>query len=220
MANSAQGIARDLALGLLEQQWQPQHLSPSRADHPEALLELCLHESIALRENGRPQLSLELLTAVQQAGLQNPWLLDNQARALVALGERQAAAALWQRLTQHSDAAVAKTARDMAALQEDSLRNALGSVCARVGWVPRHLNTNDGSPLIERVLQEIITARELNAAQLSHDLAATTLEQGWRDPWLHDNQARALVHLQREPEALAIWQELQNHWGLKHAKAA
>ena len=46
---------------------------------------------------------------------------------------------------------------------------------------------------------------------MSLDLALATLQQGWSDPWLLDNQARALVHLRREAEALAIWESLQHH---------
>jgi tetratricopeptide (TPR) repeat protein len=211
MASSAKGIARELALGLLTQHWQPQHLIPSQADSPEQLLQQCLEESIVLREEGQAALSLQLLQAAQQAGLDSPWLLDNQARALVALGQRQDARDLWLRLLQHSDAEIAQTAEAMAGMQESSLLNALGSVCAREGWVPRHLNAPSDGSLMERVLQEVIVAREANAAQLSLDLAVATMEQGWSDPWLHDNQARALVHLQREGEALVIWQGLQTH---------
>lgn len=220
MVTSVQAFARDLALGLLNQQWQPQHLSPSQAHGAQRLTEQCLHEAIALREASRAQLSLELLQTVQQAGLQNPWLLDNQARALVELGQRQAAWQIWQCLLEHSDAGVAQSARTMAELQETTLLNALGSLCAREGWVPRHLRDAEQGSLLARVLQEIITARDNHAAPLSLELAEETLAQGWHDPWLRDNQARALVHLKREAEAVAIWQELQQHSDASAASTA
>lgn len=211
MSATPQSIARELALGLLTQQWQPQRLSPSRIHEAELLLQACLEEAIALREAGRSQLSLELLQAAEQAGLSSPWLIDNQARALVELEQRQSACALWERLIEHSDTAAAENARTMMELQESSLLNALGSVCARDGWVPRHLNEPAQGSLLERALKEIITTRESNAARLSLDLAIATRNQGWNDPWLLDNQARALVHLQRDAEALEIWQQLQAH---------
>ena len=211
MSSTAQSIARELALGLLTQQWQPRQLSPSRISGVEELLQACLEEAIALREAGQAQLSLELLQAAEQAGLNSPWLIDNQARALVEMEQRQAACGLWQRLLEHSDSTAANNARAMLELQERSLLNALGSVCAREGWVPRHLNDPGEGSLLERTLKEIITSRECDAAPLSLDLALATLQQGWSDPWLLDNQARALVHLRREAEALAIWESLQHH---------
>lgn len=220
MTTSVQGFARDLALGLLNQQWQPQHLSPSQAHDAQRLTEQCLQEGIALREAGQAKLSLELLHAAEQAGLRSPWLLDNQARALVSLGQRQAAWQIWQRLLEHSDASVAQAASGMAELQETTLLNALGSLCAREGWGPRHLRDAGQGSLLERVLQEIITARENHAAQLSLALAEETLAQGWHDPWLLDNQARALVHLQREAEALPIWEHLQRHQDANAASTA
>ena len=220
MRSTAQSIARELALGLLTQQWQPRQLSPSRINGADELLQACLEEAIALREAGQAQLSLELLQAAEQAGLNSPWLLDNQARALVELEQRQAACELWSRLLEHSDRTAAELAQTMVELQEASLLNALGSVCAREGWVPRHLNDPQEGSLIERALKEIITSRDCAAAQLSLDLAQATLEQGWSNPWLLDNQARALVHLQREAEALAIWEDLQHHSDATLAAAA
>jgi hypothetical protein len=220
MSSTAQSIARELALGLLTQQWQPRQLSPSRINGADELLQACLGEAIALREAGQAQLSLELLQAAEQAGLNSPWLLDNQARALVELEQRQAAYELWSRLLEHSDRTAAELAQSMVELQETNLLNTLGSMCAHEGWVPRHLNDPQEGSLIERVLKEIITSRECDAAQLSLDLAQATLEQGWNHLWLLDNQARALVHLQREAEALAIWENLQNHGDSNLAAAA
>jgi tetratricopeptide (TPR) repeat protein len=220
MATHAQTIARELALALLSQRWEPRHLSPSKAQNDDLLLQHCLEEAIALREANQAGLSLELLVSAERMGLQSPWILDNQARALVNLGRRQAAWELWLRLSEHSDSGVADSARAMAAIQETTLLNALGSLCAREGWVPRHMNTPGEGGILERVLQEIIATRESNAAQLSLDLAVETLSQGWQDPWLLDNQARALVHLHREMEALTIWRDLKRLGDLPVAQTA
>jgi hypothetical protein len=99
MATDAQTIARELALALLSQHWKPMHLSPSRAQNDDLLVQHCLKEAIALREADQAGLSLELLVTGQRMGMQSPWLLDNQARALVDLGRRQAAWEVWQHLS-------------------------------------------------------------------------------------------------------------------------
>ena len=211
MAIDVQDFARNLALGLLSQQWQPQHLSPSKARDAEQLTQQCLLEAIALREAGQAGLSMEVLSAAEQAGLQSPWLLDNQARALVALGQRQAALALWQRLLPHSDAALARTAQEMVTLQEQGLLEPLEELCRRAGWRPQHIHRDDGTPLLQRVLEELIASREAGAAELSLQMARESQRLDWTDPWLRDNEARALVHLGREAEAVAIWRDLRQH---------
>jgi hypothetical protein len=208
MAADVRETARELALGLLMQQWQPRHLSPSQAESIDVLTHLCLQEAITLREEGQPLLSLELLQAAEARGLQDPWLLDNQARALVNLKQRQSAWLLWQRLIEHGEQEIAQTAQTMAALQEQSLLNALQAICHGDNWETRHLHRSEETSLMEKVLLEIIDAREHGFPTLSLDLASETLEQGWRNPWLLDNKARALVNLDRKVEALAIWQSL------------
>lgn len=211
MAVHAQAMARELALGLLGQQWQPRHLSPSKIHSQELLIQHCVNEAVALREANQAGLSLELLLAAEQMGLQSPWLLDSQARALEGLGRRQAAWELWEQLVDHSDPAVAADARAMVERLERDLVDGLLAICAQHGWTPRHLTDPSEGSVLERVLKELGATREMDAAQLSLDLADGTLNQGWENPWLHDDRARALVLLKREPEALEIWRELQNH---------
>jgi hypothetical protein len=211
MAADVRETARELALGLLMQQWQPRHLSPSQAESIDVLTHLCLQEAITLREEGQPLLSLELLQAAEARGLQDPWLLDNQARALVNLERRQSAWLLWQRLIEHGEQEIAQTAQTMAALQEESLLNALRAICQRDHWQSRHLEGSEHQSLMEKILLEIIDSREHGHPHLSLDLASEALAQGWESPWLLDNKARALVNLDRKAEAVAIWQDLRDH---------
>lgn len=211
MATDAQTIARELALGLLLKQWEPRHLNPSRTGSTEILIQHCLEEAIAVREANQPELSLELLQAAAEKGLESPWLLDNQARALVNLGERQVAWELWQRLLDHDDTAVAQTAGEMTELLESTLLQNLAALCRQAGWVPQHLQASTEKPVLERVLLEIIETRQNNAARLSLDLIAAVLGQGWRNPWLLHHRAHALAELQQLGEALEIWHELKNH---------
>jgi len=62
-----------------------------------------LKQSIALREAGEAELSLRLLECACQAGMSNGWLLDNSARALLALGRFDEALAIWVDLSQQDD---------------------------------------------------------------------------------------------------------------------
>jgi hypothetical protein len=89
--------------------WPPQYLGQS--DQPPEL-EHVLLEIIATREAEAMQLSLELIDRCEQLGWHSPWLADNRARCLVHQGDDDAAIALWQELAQHTDRAVAATARD------------------------------------------------------------------------------------------------------------
>jgi hypothetical protein len=157
------------------------------------------------------QLSHDLAFTALELGWDDPWLLDNQARALVDLKHPQAAQAIWQRLVHHSDASVAETAQGMLSVLEEAVLIPLEELCARDGWQSRHLRDDSGEDLMARLLKEVIATREAGLAQLSHDLAFTALELGWDDPWLLDNQARALVHLERESDALALWRALARH---------
>ena len=62
-----------------------------------------LEQSIAFREVGEADLSLQLLESAYQGGLQNGWLHDNRARALLALGRLDHALEIWTDLSQQDN---------------------------------------------------------------------------------------------------------------------
>ena len=62
-----------------------------------------LKQSIALRDVGEPELSLQLLDFACQRGLKNGWLHDNRARAQLALGRLDEALAIWVDLSQQDE---------------------------------------------------------------------------------------------------------------------
>ncbi|MFM7675862.1 MAG: hypothetical protein ACKO5F_09825 [Synechococcus sp.] len=177
---------------------------------PEELERACLEEAILLREEGNPRLSLELITAAQELGFASPWLSDNRARALVALDRRQEAFAIWHALNTAADKACAAMAADMVTLLRNSLLEPLREECGRRSWLPLHLQPSEAetSAPPEYWLREVIASREGGQADLSLALVERCLQLGWSSPWLRDNQARALVHLDRIEEAAAIWSEL------------
>jgi hypothetical protein len=196
-------VARELSLELLQRGYTPQQLRPS-CSNPEELDQRFLDEAIGLREQGKSAESLWLLERGLAMGLTNPWIHDNRARALVAIGERQRARAIWLQLAQQGSGMLASTAAEMAALQERTLIEALRAVAQRHGYGPDQLEQGN-EDLLTLVLQELIRSREGNWSQVSLEMAETTLALGWRSPWLLDNQARALVALGRHPEALELW---------------
>ncbi len=72
-------------------------LSEEAAPDP---LTAVLKQSIVLREAAEEELSLQLLDCACQRGLQNGWLHDNRARALLALGRLDEALEIWVDLSQ------------------------------------------------------------------------------------------------------------------------
>lgn len=91
------------------------------------------------------------------------------------------------------------------------LRQALLEHCRLAGWTPRHIGEVDSDPGLEEALLEIIATREAEASRLSLELIDICERLGWQSPWLLDNRARGFVHLGRDPEALAIWNQLSGH---------
>jgi len=185
----------------------------------QALLDSALHSqletAIQLREGGQPAASLALLDAAVNAGHRSPWIDDNRARALVDLDRRAEAIPLWERLQGHGDSAVADTARQMLELQSQQLLVPLHDLVHQLAdqhaWPLQHLGdptSLDLQPYSTSLLKEAIEARDNGHADLSLALLDAALAAGLPNPWLLDNRARALVHLNRLPEAVAIWQQL------------
>lgn len=89
--------------------WTPQHLGQTEQEQG---LEEALREIIATREAEATQLSLELIELCEVLGWQSPWLQDNRARSLADQGRDLEARAIWEKLADHTNPAVASTARE------------------------------------------------------------------------------------------------------------
>jgi hypothetical protein len=194
--------------------WAPRFLAaelPSLQAVQDALLE----EAIAIRENGLPDLSLALLDTALELGFSSPWLQDNRARAFVALGRRGSALALWQELASGGDAAMSAIAEPLAAEQERLLLAELPQQLSRhaaehgisLEWVWRGADTP--AALEDAILKDAIAARERGQAAASLALLEAAVDAGLPNGWLQDNRARALVHLERIVDAVAVWRDLQ-----------
>jgi tetratricopeptide (TPR) repeat protein len=93
--------------------WPLRHLGDPAALDLQAYTTSLLQDAIEARDNGHPELSLALLDAALAAGLANPWLLDNRARALVHRNQLPEAVAIWQELSLQQDDNLRSTAHDM-----------------------------------------------------------------------------------------------------------
>lgn len=193
----------------------PETGDDSGGDPPELIA--LLEQAIELREQGLAQASLELLQQAQAAGFRSPWLQDNRARALVQLGRRFEAIGLWQQLEASGDPDLAAMAGPLAQTQGRELvadlQTRLGRVAAEHGASLEGLAQAGDSPaaLQEAILLEAIALRERGQAAASLALLDAAIEAGLPSGWLQDNRARALVHLQRPVEAVALWRQLQHH---------
>lgn len=101
--------------------------------------------------------------------------------------------------------------------------NDLEAMAAATGWVLRHLQfplQEQAQLQEEALLHEAIASREAGAVQFSLALVEWALQAGFHSPWLHDNRARALVHLQRWDEACSIWQGLSGDEQMPSVRAA
>jgi len=177
--------------------------------------DLLIPTAIQLRQQGQAAASLALLDAALNAGHRSPWIEDNRARALVDLGRPPEAIALWEQLQSHDDPAVVEAAQQMLQLQRQQLllplHHTLHQLAHQHAWPLRHLGDPaalDLQAYTTSLLQDAIEARDNGHPELSLALLDAALAAGLANPWLLDNRARALVHRNQLPEAVAIWQEL------------
>jgi tetratricopeptide (TPR) repeat protein len=174
-----------------------------------------LKTAIELREQGQPAASLALLDAALNAGHSSPWIHDNRARALVDLGRHAQAIAIWEQLQSHDDPTVLDAAQQMLQLQLQQLllplHDTLLQLANQHAWTLRHLGdpaSLDLGAYTTSLLKEAIDARDNGHPDLSLAILDAALAAGLTNPWLLDNRARALVHRNQLPEAVAIWQQL------------
>ncbi|MFL0790975.1 MAG: hypothetical protein AB8E87_12235, partial [Prochlorococcus sp.] len=173
-----------------------------------------LKQAIALRNDGEPQASLNLLETAFAKGISNSWLDDNRARALVDLNRRFEAYAIWKQLAISDDASISEMAQKMADRQHQRVRKQLqpaaDELAADYGLTLQHINGEDSSleELEQQILHEAIASRETDDLAFSLELIELGIEQNFNSPWLLDNKARALLMLERPQEAVAIWQQL------------
>jgi len=168
-----------------------------------------LKAAIQLREDGQLEASLELIDAALAAGETDPWWLDNKARVLVELNNLCEALSIWENIVVTADEYIGQVASEMLAVHGPKLLAPLLNICEQNNWQPLYLAVNNQTILLQ-LLQELSASREAGEIDLSLKLIAQAKQLGFQSHWIDDNEARALVHLQREAEAVALWRNLES----------
>ena len=89
----------------------PRHLQDAGAEA--APVRAMLKEAQGLWQEGRAELALQLLEAVQVRGLRHGWIDDHRARCLLQLQRHEEAEAIWQQLAADQDDALKTAAEAM-----------------------------------------------------------------------------------------------------------
>jgi len=166
-----------------------------------------LKEAIQLREEGQLEASLELIDAALAAGETDPWWLDNKARVLVELNNPCEALSIWEDLAATADKDIGQVSGEMLAIHGPKLLAPLLNICEQNSWQPLYLAVNN-QPILLQLLQELSASREAGEIDLSIKLITQARQLGFQSHWINDNEARALVHLDRLQEAVALWSNL------------
>ena len=168
-----------------------------------------LKAAIQLREDGQLEASLELIDAALEAGETDPWWLDNKARVLVELNNLCEALSIWEDIVATADENIGQVASEMLAIHGAKLLAPLLNICEQNNWQPLYLAVNNQTILLQ-LLQELSASREAGEIDLSLKLIAQAKQLGFQSHWINDNEARALVHLDRLQEAVALWRHLES----------
>jgi len=169
-----------------------------------------LNEAIKLREEGKLEESITLIDSALAAGETSLWWLDNKARVLVELNNPSEAILIWEHLVAATNDDTGKVASEMLAIHTSKFLEPLLNICKQCNWQPLYLGINDLSVLLQ-LLQELSVSREAGKIELSLKLIAQAKELGFKFTWIKDNEARALVHLDRLQVAVAQWNNLESN---------
>ena len=145
-----------------------------------------IRQVIALRQSGDVQGSLDLIDRSFAEGISSNYLLDNRARALSQLNCEREAIQIWEALSKCGDLE----------LQEKSKRLVYQCKC-------------------RSVLQDVVQLSQLGHANEALSVLDVARSEGIENDMLLDNRARALSQLNREEEAIQIWESLFESSDLK-----
>ena len=145
-----------------------------------------IRQVIALRQSGDVQGSLDLIDRSFADGISSNYLLDNRARALSQLNCEREAIQIWEALSKCVDLE----------LQEKSKRLIYQYKC-------------------RSVLQHVVQLSQQGHANEALSVLDVARAEGIENDMLLDNRARALSQLNREEEAIQIWESLFESSDLK-----
>ena len=176
-----------------------------------------LKEVIELRNAGYPETSLRLIKRAYELGFTSSTLTDNEARALVSLKRLRDAITVWSELVNSSSDNVSTNAKKMVgkfdAIAANSIKNRVSNVASSLDVDLINVNKLEFvslSALEDCLLRDVIAVRDGGNDEAALRIIDSALSAGARrDEHLLDNRARALNNLNRLPEAISVWKELQ-----------
>jgi tetratricopeptide (TPR) repeat protein len=163
-----------------------------------------LQDVIRLREEGHPELSLQKIDQQLRLGEENPWWLENKARALVDLDNAIEAISIWEKLLKFPDVDhLVATANQMLMLYRPLALKPLMDFCDLAKWSPVALDQGIKGELslLDSVLIELSRLAQAERNYVGLGLADHALMQGFSSPWLWLAKARALAALGKREEA-------------------
>ena len=176
-----------------------------------------LKEVIELRSAGNPEISLLLIQKAQQLGFQSSMLIDNKARALVSLNQLREAIIVWDELVDSPDENVSNSAKKMISkfnvIAAKSIIDNVNTAASELNIELVNMNKLENISLSELeicLLKDVVAIRDGGNDEASLRIIDSAILAGaQREECLLDNRARALHNLNRFPEAISIWNELQ-----------
>ena len=160
----------------------------STSDRDPRLMDL-IRQVIALRQSGDVQGSLDLIDRSFAEGISSNYLLDNRARALSQLNCEREAIQIWEALSKCGDLELQEKAKRLSKL-------AYQQQC-------------------RSVLQRVVQLSQLGHANEALSVLDVARAEGIENDMLLDNRAKALSQLNREEDAIQIWESLFESSDLK-----
>ncbi len=175
---------------------------------------ILLKDAEQLCKNGQPDLALEALNGAKESGLTSPWTEASRARAYEKLRQWPKALEIWGELTTSKNKDVKKIAiRELNNHQSkvNSLTSDLITTIQQSGneakFLPK-ITPTCLQELEDPILAEVASLQESKSLKLSAKILKKSIAAGLSTPTIKEKLAILLCTLEREHEAIALWQSL------------
>lgn len=175
---------------------------------------ILLKDAEQLRKNGQADLALEVLNGAKESGLTNPWTEASRAKAYEKLYQWPKALEIWDELTTCKNKDVKKIAiRELNNHQNkvNSLASDLITTIQQPGneakFLPK-ITPTCLQELEDPILAEVANLQESKSLKLSAKILKKSIAAGLSTPTIKEKLAILLCTLEREHEAIALWQSL------------
>mgnify|MGYP001176055811 CR=1 FL=1 len=194
--------------------YQFQTLQAKKSTRWKDFWRILLKDAEQLCKNGQPDLALEALNGAKESGLTSPWTEASRARAYEKLHQWPKALEIWGELTTCKNKDVKKIAiRELNNHQSkvNSLTSDLITTIQQSGneakFLPK-ITPTCLQELEDPILAEVASLQESKSLKLSAKILKKSIAAGLSTPTIKEKLAILLCTLERENEAIALWQSL------------